>query len=89
MKFALSTFMTSVGELPEIAVAAEEAGWSMITMSDHVANLQTLKTPYPYTPDGKRRWPEFTEWPDQLVGCCQSNRNSSPLHEFSCLNSGL
>lgn len=67
MKFALSTFMTSVGELPEIAVAAEEAGWSMITMSDHVANLQTLKTPYPYTPDGKRRWPEFTEWPDQLV----------------------
>lgn len=67
MKFALSTFMTSVAELPEIAVAAEEAGWSMITMSDHVANLQTLTTPYPYTPDGKRRWPEFTEWPDQLV----------------------
>lgn len=67
MKFTLSTFMTSVAEMPEIAVAAEDAGWSMITMSDHVANLQTLTTPYPYTPDGKRRWPEFTEWPDQLV----------------------
>lgn len=67
MKFALSTFMTSVAELPEIAAAAEDAGWSMITMSDHVANMQTLTTPYPYTPDGKRRWPEFTEWPDQLV----------------------
>lgn len=67
MKFALSTFMTTVAELPEIAIAAEEAGWSMITTSDHVANLKTLTTPYPYTADGARRWPEFTEWPDQLV----------------------
>ena len=67
MKFALSTFMTPVAEIPAIAVAAEEAGWAMVTMSDHVANPQTLTTPYPYTPDGARRWPEFTEWPDQLV----------------------
>ena len=67
MKFALSTFMTPVAEIPAIAVAAEEAGWAMVTMSDHVANPQVLTTPYPYTPDGARRWPEFTEWPDQLV----------------------
>ena len=59
--------MTPVAEIPDIAVAAEENGWAMVTMSDHVANPQTLTTPYPYTPDGARRWPEFTEWPDQLV----------------------
>lgn len=67
MKFTLSTFMTPIADLPEIAVTAEDSGWSMITMSDHVANPQNLTTPYPYTPDGQRRWPEFTEWPDQLV----------------------
>ena len=67
MKFALSTFMTPVADLPELAVAAEAAGWSMITMSDHVANPKELSVPYPYTADGSRRWTEFTEWPDQLV----------------------
>ncbi len=67
MKFALSTFMTPVADLPELAITAEEAGWDMITMSDHVANPKELTTPYPYTPDGSRRWPEFTEWPDQMV----------------------
>jgi probable F420-dependent oxidoreductase len=67
MKFALSTFMTPVEQLPEIAQTAEAAGWQMVTMSDHVVNPQTLTTPYPYTDDGSRRWPEFTDWADQLV----------------------
>ena len=34
---------------------------------DHVINLETLKTPYPYTKDGKRRWEAFTDWPDPWV----------------------
>jgi probable F420-dependent oxidoreductase len=67
MKFVLSTAFTTVSHVPELAVAAEAAGWSMIGFSDHVVNPETLTTPYPYTPDGSRRWPEFTEWPDPLV----------------------
>jgi probable F420-dependent oxidoreductase len=30
-------------------------------------NLETLTTPYPYTPDGERRWPPFTPWLDPWV----------------------
>ena len=67
MKFTLSAAFAPVTALPQIAIAADEAGWAMITMSDHVVNPKELKTPYPYTPDGARRWPEKTDWPDQLV----------------------
>ena len=67
MKFTLSAAFAPVTALPQIAIAADESGWAMITMSDHVVNPETLTVPYPYTPDGSRRWPEFTDWPDQLV----------------------
>jgi probable F420-dependent oxidoreductase len=67
MKFVLSTSFTHVGNLPELAVTADQTGWAMVTLSDHVANPETLTVPYPYTPDGSRRWPEFTDWPDQFV----------------------
>ena len=67
MKFVLSTAFTTVAHVPELATTAEAAGWSMIGFSDHVVNPEKLSTPYPYTPDGSRRWPEFTDWPDQMV----------------------
>jgi len=67
MKFVLSGSFAPVAHLPELAVAADETGWDMITLSDHTVNPETLKVPYPYTEDGARRWPEFTDWPDQIV----------------------
>jgi probable F420-dependent oxidoreductase len=67
MKFVLSGAFTPVAHLPELAVAADETGWDMISLSDHTVNPETLSAPYPYTPDGARRWPEFTDWPDQMV----------------------
>jgi probable F420-dependent oxidoreductase len=67
LKFVLSLFMTPTPHIVQLAMAAERAGWSMVTMSDHVVNVEQPTTPYPYTPDGKRRWPEFTEFPDQFV----------------------
>ncbi len=67
MKFVLSGAFTPVAHLPELAIAADQTGWDMITLSDHTVNPETLTVPYPYTPDGSRRWPEFTDWPDQIV----------------------
>lgn len=67
MKFVLSLFMTPTQNILPLAVTADQAGWSMATLSDHVVNAQSPRTPYPYTPDGKRRWPEFTEFPDQMA----------------------
>ena len=50
-----------------IAKAADEAGYHAIACSDHVVNLEELKTPYPYTKDGSRRWKPFTPWLDPWV----------------------
>jgi alkanesulfonate monooxygenase SsuD/methylene tetrahydromethanopterin reductase-like flavin-dependent oxidoreductase (luciferase family) len=38
-----------------------------MAIPDHVINLETLSTPYPYTRDGERRWQPFTDWPDPWV----------------------
>ncbi len=67
MRFYVSSAFLSTAELVEIARAAEELGYEGIAIPDHVVNLETLKTPYPYTPDGQRRWQPFTDWPDPWV----------------------
>ena len=67
MKFVLSGSFTPIAHLPELAKVADETGWAMIGLSDHTVNPEKLKVPYPYTADGSRRWPEFTDWPDQWV----------------------
>lgn len=67
MKFVLSSSFCELKDIPKLAVAADKAGWSGISFSDHVVHPQQLKMPYPYTDDGERRWPEFTQWPDPMV----------------------
>lgn len=67
MKFTLSTAFTPVSHIPSLAITADQTGWDMVTFSDHCVNPETLTTPYPYTADGSRRWPEFTDWPDPMV----------------------
>ncbi|CAN5753654.1 TIGR03619 family F420-dependent LLM class oxidoreductase [soil metagenome] len=54
-------------EAIEIAKAADDLGYDGLAIPDHVINLETLATPYPYTKDGKRRWEPFTDWPDPWV----------------------
>lgn len=67
MKFVLSTSFTQLADIPKLAQHADQVGWHGISFSDHVVHPQQLKTPYPYTDDGERRWPAFTEWPDPMV----------------------
>ena len=54
-------------EIVEIAKAADDLGYDGMGIPDHVINLETLETPYPYTKDGQRRWEPFTDWPDPWV----------------------
>jgi probable F420-dependent oxidoreductase len=54
-------------QLVEIAKAADRLGYDSLAMPDHVVDLETLRTPYPYTPDGARRWGFEAEWPDPWV----------------------
>ncbi len=67
MKFYVSSAFLKAGEVVEIAKAADELGYEGIAIPDHVVNLETLATPYPYTPDGQRRWQPFTDWLDPWV----------------------
>jgi probable F420-dependent oxidoreductase len=67
MKFYVSSAFLEAGEIVEIARAADELGYEGMAIPDHVVNLETLATPYPYTEDGERRWQPFTDWLDPWV----------------------
>ncbi|QUR68018.1 TIGR03619 family F420-dependent LLM class oxidoreductase [Mycobacterium spongiae] len=67
MKFYISSAFLNTAEVIEIAKAADDLGYDGIGIPDHVVNLETLDTPYPYTKNGQRRWPPFTDWPDPWV----------------------
>ncbi|BCI53962.1 LLM class F420-dependent oxidoreductase [Mycolicibacterium litorale] len=67
MKYYVSPAFVDTSEIVEIARAADELGYDGLGVPDHVVNLETLRTPYPYTRDGQRRWPPFTHWPDPWV----------------------
>ena len=67
MKFYVSSAFLEAGEIVEIAKAADDLGYEGMAIPDHVVNLETLSTPYPYTPDGERRWQPFTDWLDPWV----------------------
>jgi probable F420-dependent oxidoreductase len=67
MKVYVSVAFLNTSEVVEIAKAADDLGYDGLGIPDHVINLESLKTPYPYTKDGKRRWEAFTDWPDPWV----------------------
>jgi probable F420-dependent oxidoreductase len=67
VKFYVSTAFLSADEIIEIARAADDLGYEGVAIPDHVVNLETLSTPYPYTEDGQRRWQPFTDWLDPWV----------------------
>lgn len=67
MRFHIATAYLPPEELAPIARAADEAGYHGMALADHVLNLETLTTEYPYTADGNRRWDAFTPWLDPMV----------------------
>jgi probable F420-dependent oxidoreductase len=67
VRFSISTAFLPTDQLVPIAMAADELGYDSLAIPDHVVDLETLRTPYPYTPDGARRWGFDAEWPDPWV----------------------
>lgn len=67
MRFSIATAYIPPDELVPIARAADERGYAAMAVADHVVNLAELRTPYPYTDDGSRRWKPFTPWVDPWV----------------------
>jgi probable F420-dependent oxidoreductase len=66
MNFGIPTAMIPVGEIKELAIAAEQNGFHSLAVSDHLFHPKQFSVPYPYTPDGKVRWEEGTDWPDPI-----------------------
>ncbi|HEY0953067.1 TIGR03619 family F420-dependent LLM class oxidoreductase [Nocardioides sp.] len=67
MRFSISTAFQPVDHLVPLARAADELGYHSMAVPDHVVDLEELATPYPYTPDGARRWDATAAWPDPWV----------------------
>jgi probable F420-dependent oxidoreductase len=67
VRFAVVGAFLPTDELVPIAQAADELGYAGFAIADHVVDLETLQTPYPYEADGSRRWEPTTEWPDPWV----------------------
>lgn len=67
MKFWMGVAFAEPDELFDLARAADDSGWHGITVSDHIVYLRDLRSPYPYTPDGKPGWQPDTSWPDPWV----------------------
>jgi len=65
--FAVVTAYQPIGELVTLARAAEEHGFRALSVADHVVDLETLATPYPYQSSGNRRWTPEVDWPDPWV----------------------
>jgi len=74
MRFSIVTAFQPCDQLIPLARAADELGYHAISVPDHVVDLEELATPYPYTPDGKRRWDLDADWPDPwvLIGALSS-----------------
>jgi probable F420-dependent oxidoreductase len=67
MRFSIATAFGPPDHYAALAKAADEAGYHAMAVSDHVVNLETLTTPYPYSKDGSRRWEMHTPWLDPWV----------------------
>jgi probable F420-dependent oxidoreductase len=67
MQFLIPTAFSPASHFCAMARAAEESGWDMVAISDHVAHPARIASPYPYTADGSIRWDENTAWPDPWV----------------------
>ncbi|KRC53251.1 MULTISPECIES: TIGR03619 family F420-dependent LLM class oxidoreductase [unclassified Nocardioides] len=67
MDFAMVTAYQPVDQLVALARAAEDAGFRSLSIADHVVDLETVATPYPYTRTGERRWEPDVDWPDPWV----------------------
>jgi probable F420-dependent oxidoreductase len=80
MKFWLSLVsVMEVDQLIPIAKYAEELGFGGITCADHLVMPITIKSKYPYTPDGEVFWPETTPWPDPWITLATMGAQTSKI----------
>ncbi len=83
MRITVATAYLPPEELGPIARLADELGYHALALSDHVINLQSLDTKYPYTETGARRWEAFTPWVDPIVAIASLAAQTERLRFFT------
>lgn len=83
--FAVVTAYQPIGDLVTLARAAEEHGYRALSVADHVVDLETLATPYPYQASGNRRWTPDVDWPDPWVTVGALAQVTSRLEFFTSI----
>ena len=83
MKFTLGIAMSPLDQLPELAVAAEECGYSSIALPDSLFYSEKVSADYPYTPDGSRMWNADTPWVDPFVAAAAMGAVTSRIHFYT------
>ncbi|HYZ93346.1 MAG TPA: TIGR03619 family F420-dependent LLM class oxidoreductase [Actinomycetota bacterium] len=67
MKFWHALPFMQPGDAIALAEASDESGYDGITVPDHLFYPRNLKSPYPYSDDGRPGFNEDTPWPDPWV----------------------
>ncbi|HKJ25171.1 MAG TPA: TIGR03619 family F420-dependent LLM class oxidoreductase [Myxococcota bacterium] len=67
MRFVVALAFSDLREYCEIARVADECGYAYLAVSDHVVHPETIRSPYPYSPDGAPRWQPEAPWADPWV----------------------
>jgi probable F420-dependent oxidoreductase len=83
VKFTLSSALSPLDHLTDLARAAEEAGYAAIALPDSLFFSEKVSADYPYTPDGSRFWTEETPWVDPLVATAAMGAVTSTLRFYT------
>ena len=78
MRFWFSSATLVTDRWVDLSVAAEDAGFDGVTVSDHISYTTDLRSLYPGSPDGKPFWGSMTPWPDPwvVIGAMAASTNT-------------
>ena len=67
MDWWLNLSFVDLDNLIPVARAAEKAGFTGVSLGDHLVYPKHMESDYPYSSDGGTRWSPQTNWPDAWV----------------------
>lgn len=83
MRYGLSIAFSHPDEYCTLAKAAEERGFSWVTIADHLIYPQTFSVPYPYTADGKPRFSDSDPFPDPWITITAMAAATRTIHFYT------
>src|SRR3954454_14259916 len=54
-------------DIPAMAATLERAGFDSLWVADHIVMPETIRSHYPFAPDGRATWPTDTPYVDALI----------------------